>query len=297
MVRDFSEIEVLARSRCRKPKRVMVIGTCFTKWMRVLRNATDAKLVQPVLVGNEDSIKEAAEMHGIDISGFEILHARGDVVEPAVESLKTDSVDALLRGDVGALDMMSALLRKESGFRIGRNLVSGISAHFVGALGRLLFLTDPVVVPVPDLKTKIALVQNAVSYLHKLGFARPNVALTAAVEIIYPTMQHTVEAAVIAKMSDRRQIKDCLVDGPLSMDTAVIESAARDKGVISNVAGKADILVQPNIETSYGMYKAFVHYVKAPTGLVVVGGKVPVCVASRTAKVDTLYHSLLMALV
>ena len=166
----------------------------------------------------------------------------------------------------------------------------------IGKLGRLLFVTDPVVVPAPDLKAKIGLVENAAAYAGKLGFNKPNIALTTAVEVIYPVMQHTVEAAVIAKMSDRKQIRDCLVDGPLSMDCAVIESAAKDKDVTGWVAGKADILVQPNIETSYGMYKAFVFFVKAPSGCVIVGGKVPICATSRADSVETNYNSLLMAL-
>jgi phosphate butyryltransferase len=130
-----------------------------------------------------------------------------------------------------------------------------------------------------------------------LGFKKPAVALTAAVEVVYPVMQHTVEAAVLSKMSDRRQIKDCIVDGPLSMDCAVIESAAKEKGVSGWVAGKADILVQPTIETSYGMYKAFVFFVRAPSGSVVVGGKVPLCITSRADSVETNYNSLLMSLV
>ena len=297
MVKDFNDIEALAKSRCGQPKRVVVIGNCFTRWMRALRSATDAGLVRPILVGNQVTMRENAELHHIDISGFEIVHTIGGVIEPAIEALKTDEVDVLIRGDVGILDTLSALFRRESGFRIGKNTVSGISAHFIGSLGRLLFVTDPIVVPAPDLKMKVALVQNAAVYLHNLGFDRPNVALTAAAEVIYPAMQHTVEAAVIAKMNDRNQIKGCVVDGPLSMDTAVIESAAKDKGVTGQVAGKADILVQSTIETSYGMYKAFTLYVKAPTGCVIVGGKVPLCVTSRADSVETNYNSLMMALV
>ena len=297
MVKDFDDLESLVRSRVDKPQRVMVIGNCFYRWMLALRKAVDAGLISPILIGNEKAVRENAEIHSVDLSGFEISNAVGDVVQPAVQALKSDQVDVLVRGDVGMLDMLSALFVRESGFRIGRKLVTGISAHFVGKLGRLLFVTDPVVVPVPDLKAKIGLVENAVAYTAKLGFQKPNVALTAAVEVIYPVMQHTVEAAVIAKMSDRKQIKDCLVDGPLSMDCAVIESAAKDKGVTGLVAGRADVFVQPNIETSYGMYKAFVLFVKAPSGLVVVGGKVPICATSRSDSVETNYNSLLMALV
>jgi len=297
MVKDFSDIEALAKSRCSQPRRVVVIGNCFSKWMRALKSAADQGLVKPLLIGNRASIRENAEIHEIDISGFEIQHVIGGAAEEAIEALKAGSVDVLVRGDVGILDMLSALFRRESDFRVGRSVVSGISAHFVGSLGRLLFVTDPVVIPVPDLKMKIAMVQNAVKYLHNLIIAKPNVALTAAVEVIYPAMQHTLEAAVIAKMNDRGQIKGCVVDGPLSMDTAVIESAARDKGVTGSVAGNADVLVQPTIETSYGVYKAFVRFVKAPSGCIVIGGKVPICVTSRSDSVETNYHSLMMALV
>ncbi len=296
MVKDFNDLESLVHSKVDKPRRVMVIGNCFYTWMFALKKAMDAGLISPVLIGNEKAIRENADIHSVDLSGFEINNTVGDVVHPAVEALKSDQVDVLIRGDVGTLDMFSALFVRESGFRIGKNLVSGISAHFVGKLGRLIFVTDPIVVPVPDLKTKIGLVENAAAYTAKLGFQKPNIALTAAVEVIYPVMQHTVEAAVIAKMSDRKQIKDCLVDGPLSMDCAVIQSAAKDKGVTGWVAGRADILVQPNIETSYGMYKAFVFFVKAPSGSVVVGGKVPVCATSRVDSIETNYNSLLMAL-
>jgi len=297
MVKDFPDIEELAKSRCTEPKRVMVIGNCPTRWMRALKQAAEAGLVKSLLVGNEKSIRENAEFHEIDLSGFEIDDAAGDVLEPAIDAINTGTVDVLIRGDFGILDMLTALFKRGSGFRVGKKLVSGISAHFVGNLGRLLFVTDPIVVPAPDLKTKIAIVENAVGYAHKLGFEKPKVALTAAVEVIYPAMQHTVEAAVIAKMNERGQIKNCVVDGPLSMDTAVIESAAHDKGVAGEVAGKADILVQPTIETSHGMYNAFVCYVKAPSGSVITGGKVPICMTSRADSVETNYNSLLMALV
>jgi phosphate butyryltransferase len=297
MVRDFADIEALVRSRCRRPRQAVVIGNCFTEWIHALKRALDAGLVRPLLIGNQVLIRESAEVHGLDVSGFDFVHVIGGATDTAIETLKTDSVDLFIRGDVGILDMLSALFRRESGFRVGRNIVSGISAHFVGALGRLLLLSDPVVIPAPDLRMKISIIRNAVEYSFRLGFVRPGVALTAAVEVIYPAMQHTVEAAVIAKMSDRRQIKGCVIDGPLSMDTAVIESAAEAKGVTGPVAGKADILVQPTIETSYGMYKAFVHYVKAPSGCIVTGGKVPVCVTSRADSVETNYNSLLMALV
>ncbi len=295
-VKDFDGLEDLVRTRVEKPRRVMVVGNCYSRWMRALRRAADEKLIQPVLLGSMDLIQETAGLHNIDISDFEIVTVEQTAVNPAIDALHGDTVDVLVRGDYGILDLLTALFRRNAGFRVGSRTVTGISAHFVGALGRLLFVTDPIVIPEPDLKAKIAMVENAAAYASKLGFAKPNVALTAAVEVIYPVMKHTVEAAVISKMGDRKQIKNCLIDGPLSMDCAVIESAAKEKGVTGWVAGRADILVQPTIETSYGMYRAFAVYVKAPTGALVVGGKIPLVITSRADSVETNYNSLLMAL-
>ena len=297
MVKDFNGIEELVKSRCKSPKRVMVIGNCFARGMMALRKAADTGLIKPVLLGNEKSIRENAEFSKIDISDFEIHHKVGSIVGTALEMLESPGeIDVFVRGDVGILDMMSAFVQRDSGFRVGKNLITGVSAHFVGSLGRLLFLSDPIVIPEPNLQQKIAIVENAVRFVCGLGFVKPKVGLTAAVEAVYEVMKHTTEAAIIAKMSERGQIKDCLVDGPLSMDTAVIESAAKGKGVSGWVAGRADILVQPSIEVSYGMYKAFVYFVKANSGSVVVGGKVPLCVTSRADSVQTNYNSLMMAL-
>ncbi len=296
-VKDFHEIEEFVKKKVSSPLKVMVVGNCFARWMTALKKAKEEGLAKPILVGNEAAIRENADIHHIDISDFEIRGVSGGVVTPAIEALQNDEIDILVRGDFGILDLLTALFRREASFRIGRKTVTAISGHFVGALGRMLFVTDPIVIPAPDLKDKIALVENAVEYTRKLGFNKPRVALTAAVELIYPVMQHTIEGAVISKMNDRNQIKDCLIDGPLSMDCAVIESTAKEKGVTGWVAGRADVLVQPNIETSYGMYRAFALYVKAPSGVIVVGGKVPVCVTSRADSVETNYNSLLMAMV
>lgn len=296
-VKDFHEIETFVKEKVTSPRKVMVVGNCFVRWMRALGKAKEEGLAEPILVGNEAAIRENAEIHHIDISDFDVRGVSGGVVTPAIEALQNDEIDVLVRGDFGILDLLTALFRKEAGFRIGKKTVTAISGHFVGALGRMLFVTDPIVIPAPDLKGKIALVENAVEYTRRLGFNKPRVALTSAVELIYPVMQHTIEGAVISKMNDRNQIKDCLIDGPLSMDCAVIESAAKEKGVTGWVAGRADVLVQPNIETSYGMYRAFALYVKAPSGVIVVGGKVPVCVTSRADSVETNYNSLLMAMI
>jgi hypothetical protein len=132
MVKDFHGIEELVKSRITEPKRVMVIGNCFWRWMLALKKAADLGLVRPVLIGSEKSIRENAEIHNVDISSFDIQNVQGDVVEPAVAAMKSDGVDVIVRGDVGVLDMLSALFVRECGFRIGKKHVSGVSDRLEG---------------------------------------------------------------------------------------------------------------------------------------------------------------------
>jgi phosphate butyryltransferase len=296
-VSSFSELEALVRERVKTPRRALVVGNCSMLLLHALEKSRRAGLIAPTLAGSSQTMRDLASTHGIDLSGFEMREADHDPAGAAIDALKAQSVDLIVRGNVGVRELLSALFQRDSGFRIGKSFVSGISLHYVAQLGRLLFVTDPVVVPAPSLTDKIAMIENAVRFARKLGFDRPKVAVTAAVEVVYPVMQHTVEAAAISKMNQRGQIRDCIVEGPLSMDTAVIESAAKEKGVTGEVAGHADILVQPTIETSYGMLKAFALYVGAPSGCVVVGGKVPICMTSRSDNSETHHNSILMSIV
>ena len=141
----------------------------------------------------------------------------------------------------------------------------------------------------------VDILNNAVALARKLGNPLPKVALLAAVEVIYPQMPVTIVEAVISKMVDKGQIKNCLVDGPLSMDVALMESAAKEKGAKGEVAGHAEVLIGPSLATSYGVYKALTMFTKSESGLIITGGKVPAVITSGNDTADTKYNSLVLA--
>lgn len=297
MLNTFEQIKQSVKSKAPK-KRVILWGADDPGWLEVLAKYQKDGFVEATLIGDDDKIKKAASANQVDLNEFNIVKA--DSIASSIDVIKSElsdsNLDILIRGSFGIEDSLRALFVKDVGFRKGKAVVSAVSCHYVKDIDRMLIVTDPVVIPVPDLTKKILLVNNAAAFAKHLEDEMPKVALLTAVETVYPVMRHTIEAAAIAKMNDRGQIKGCLVDGPLSMDCAVIESAAKSKGVKGEVGGHANVLVAPNIETAYGMYKAFSRFVGTPTGIIVVGGKTPVCIASRSDSVETKENSLLLAL-
>jgi phosphate butyryltransferase len=298
MLNTFEQIKDKVKAADSK-KKVLVWNADDAGWLKVLANYQADGYVEATLIGDEAKIKALATENGIDITSLIIQNSSSMDEGLAIvkQMLSDNSIDILIRGNIGVKDSLKALFSKAVGFRNGKALVSAASCHYVKDIERMLIVSDPVVNPAPDLNRKIAIVNNAVRYAHGLGDDNPRVAMLAAVEVVYPVMPHTVEGAAIAKMSDRRQIKGCVVDGPLSMDVAVIESAAKAKGVTGEVAGNANVLIAPNIETAYGMYKAFSRFVAAPSGCIVIGGRIPYCMASRSDSEQTKEHSLLMAMI
>ena len=297
MLKTFDQIKDRVKSANQK-KRVMVWDADDAGWLKVLNKYHSDGLAEVTLLGDEDKIRKAAADAGVEINNFDLTNTSSieDTVGHIKSAIADRAIDILVRGTVGIKDSFKALFARDVGFRVGKTVVSAVSCHYVKDIDRMLTVSDPVVIPAPSLTQKIAVVGNAVSFANHLEDEMPKVALLAAVEAVYPVMPHTLEAAAIAKMNDRGQIRGCLIDGPLSMDCAVIQAAAKSKGVKGEVGGNANVLVAPNIETSYGMYKAFSRFVKAPTGIVVVGGILPLCMASRSDSEETKENSLLLAM-
>ncbi len=298
MITSFAQIEELARAKAGDPQLFACVEPHDPTLLEALDKAVENKLVKPVLIGDEQQIYSAAKEAGIEVRGWELVRSANpnESAYTALELVKHNKVDALAKGVFGVRDFLSILFERNLGFRVGKNLVSGVMAVKVEQLERLLLLGDPVVNPAPELTHLISIVNNTAATARKLGYELPKVALLAAVEVIYPQMPVTTAEAVIAKMSDRGQIKGCLVDGPLSLDVALIESAAREKSATGEVAGKADVLIGPNLAVSYGVAKAFSMYTSSEYGLVTVGGKVPAVITSSNDNVQAKYNSLLLAI-
>lgn len=254
-------------------------------------------LIQPTLIGNRDEIFRIADELGMDLSQINIIKETdpSKCAEIGVGLVGTGEADIIMKGHLQTADLLRAVLEKEKGLRTG-NLLSHCGVFEMPGYHKLLLVTDAGINIAPDLKQKMQIIQNAVTVMHSLDVERPKVAVLAAVELVNPAMPATLDAAALAKMAQRGQIGNCVVDGPLAMDNAVSLEAAKEKHIVSDVAGDADILLVPDIEAGNIMVKALVFLYNARTCGVITGAKVPLVVTSRADSSDTKHNSILLAL-
>lgn len=274
--------------------RAALMGADDPPHVEALVAASREGLVDPILIGPRKKIEAIVSRCGFAPDEQAIIESDSapHTIATAVKLAMDHKVDLLIRGTVTTVAVMNRLFGKNADFRIGKNIVSHVAAFEHPKYPKLLLLSDAAVSPAPDLARKIAIVQNAVAAARLLGIEKPKVAILAAVEMIYPGMPVTLDGAVLAKLADRGQIKHCLIDGPLSLDVATVPEIAQLKGATSEVAGQADILIAPNIETANGIYKAMALMVKAKTAGIIYGGKVPIAISSRCDTVESMHNSL-----
>jgi phosphate butyryltransferase len=253
-------------------------------------------LVEAILVGNEIKIKEIAAKLKLDVSGMKIIHEEVDAaaVKIAVKMVRDKQADVLMKGNVPTATFLRGVLDKETGLRKG-DVLSHFALFEVPTYHKLLGLSDAAMIPAPDFKTKIAIINNAVEFMNKLGYAKPKVAVLAAVEMVNESMPATLEAAMLSKMNQRGQIKNCLVDGPLAYDNAVSMESAKHKGIVSDVAGDADLLIAPDIEAGNVLYKAFGFSANARLAACVLGAAAPIVLTSRSDTEESKQASIVMA--
>jgi phosphate butyryltransferase len=199
--------------------------------------------------------------------------------------------DILVKGLLQSADLLRAVLSKANGLATGRTL-SHVGVFKFEESDRFYFVTDAALTISPDYQQKIDIVQNAVDLAHRLGIALPIVAILCAIETVNPDMPATVDAACLAKMAERGAIKGARVEGPLALDNAVSVEAARHKGIASDMAGRADILVAPNIEAANILYKALIFFAKAEEAGIVMGARAPIVLASRSDSMRNKLYSL-----
>jgi phosphate butyryltransferase len=215
--------------------------------------------------------------------------------ENAVKAVKLNEADVLMKGNIPTASILKAVLNKEYGLRTG-NVLSHVAVFEVDGYEQFIFLTDAAMNIAPDLEQKAQITNNAVQIARKIGVELPKVAPIAAVEVVNPTMQATLDAAALTVMNKRGQIKDCIVDGPLALDNAISKFAAEHKGIQSDVAGQADILLVPTIEVGNALYKSLVYFAKAKVGAVIAGAKAPIVLTSRADTAESKLYSLALAL-
>jgi phosphate acetyltransferase len=259
-----------------------VVHPCYRNSLLGALEAAQRGLIEPTLVGPEQKIRTVADVEGVDLSPYRIVSTEHShaAAERAVAMARAGEVESLMKGSLHTDELMSAVVPSATGLRTARR-ISHVFIMDVPAYPRLLLITDAAINIAPTAKEKIDIVQNAIDLAHVLGIEQPRVAILAAVETVNTEMQPTVDAAVLCKMADRGQITGAILDGPLAFDNAISEEAARIKKIASPVAGKADILLVPDLEAGNILAKQLEYLAGANGAGVVLGTRVPIVLTSR----------------
>ena len=284
MSKNFDDL--LTKLKVAKTKKLAVAVAQEEPVLEAVKAAKDRGIADAILVGDREKIEAVATKIDMDLSSFEIVH-EDDVKKAALKAIELVSS--------GQADMvMKGLVDTATLLRTGK-LMSHVSVFEIEGIDRLILLTDAAFNTYPDLKQKVQIINNSVMVAKACGIENPKVAPVCAVEVVNPDMPATIDAALLSKMSDRGQIKGCIVDGPLALDNALSEEAAHHKGVTGPVAGKADVLLLHDIDVANVMYKSLTYTAKTKNGGILVGTSAPVILTSRADSFETKVNSIALA--
>ncbi|TKI82844.1 phosphate butyryltransferase [Bacillus mycoides] len=292
------KLEHLIDQAAGQPKKTVAVAVAEDhEVIEAVAKAIKLQLAQFRLYGNQEKIIGMLQEHGLQTSEhIEVIAAASsaEAAELSVKSVSNGEADVLMKGNIPTANILKAVLNKEWGLRKG-SVLSHVAAFEVPNYDRLIFVTDAAMNIAPDVTKKAAIIQNTVEVAQAIGIDLPKVAPIAAVEVVNPAMQATIDAAMLTQMNRRGQIKNCVVDGPLALDNAVSQIAAEHKGIVSDVAGKADILLVPTIEAGNVLYKSLVYFANAKVGAMIAGAKAPIVLTSRADSAETKVYSLALA--
>lgn len=253
-------------------------------------------IVEPILIGDKESIQNISASNNYDIEGLRIVHEPDPEksVEMAVRMVSSKQADILMKGKIGSSILLRCVLNKDWGLRTG-NLLSHFALFEVETYSKVIAVTDVAMNIAPNLQDKIAIVNNSVACLNQLGYVMPKIAVLGAVEMVNENMEATLHAALLSKMNQRDQIKNCIIDGPLAFDNAVSLESARHKGIRSEVAGDTDLLLMPDIEVGNVLYKSLVFFAKAKVASIILGAMVPIVLTSRSDSEQAKFDSIVLS--
>ncbi|TMN20760.1 bifunctional enoyl-CoA hydratase/phosphate acetyltransferase [Lentibacillus cibarius] len=280
-----------------KDKVVAVAGAADEQVLAAVKQAVDETMCSFHLFGCASEIASIAEVISLDLTSESIAITHTEVpAAAAVKDVHNREADILMKGNIPTKNVLKAVLDKTNGLR-GSKVLSHVALFEIPNQDRLIFLTDAAMNIAPGLEEKVEIIKNAVRVAHGVGISDPKTAVLAAVEEINPAMQATLDAAALTQMQKRAQISGCTIDGPLAFDNAVSAEAAAQKGIKSDVAGNADILVVPSIEAGNVLYKSFMYFSGAQAAAVISGATAPIVLTSRADSSASKLNSLAMALV
>ena len=296
MIRSINDIYKTIKAA--EPKRVVVAQAADTHVLHAINEAYLEGYAKPVLVGDIESIKTIAAKENIDVSLFRLVQVdkEEDCGTKAVELIRNKEADVMMKGNMQSASFLRAVLSGKTGIKKENSIVYTIAAVELKKLERLIFLTDLGVIPLPDLDTKIKIINETVEILKKFHINNPNVAALSSAETVNEKMLSSYEGHKLEELNKEGVIKDCVVAGPISFDLAMSEESAVDKGYKHPVAGKADILLMPSVEVGNVLYKALMLFSEMETGGIMAGTIAPVVFCSRADSAQTKKNTLAMAI-
>lgn len=297
MINSFDEL--ISAVQEKPKKKIAIVAPEGTTVMQLVKTALEANLAEFILVGDEGKIKTMSTEAGFDPNLINIINIpdQKEAAEESVRLVVVGSANAIMKGNLPTAVFMRSILDKQKGLNDNR-VISEITIYekIVDTPGGgFRFLTDCAINVQPTLDEKKQIIENAVSLAHKLGNALPKVAVISAVEVVNPAMPDTIEAAALSKMAERGQIEGCLVEGPLAFDNAISQEAASYKKISGEVAGKADIIMAPNLLSANPLRKCLVYYTQQRIATAVMGAKAPIVLTSRSDSAETMLLTIALA--
>jgi phosphate butyryltransferase len=294
ILKKLSDLMTIVKNQPRK--RLVLAAAQDSFALSAIMNAFSANVIEPILIGDKTEILSIARHSNFNLDGIIIVDEPDTekAVEIAVRMVNRGEADVLMKGKVGTSTLLKAVLNKEWGLRTG-NLLSHFALFEVNTYHKLIAVTDVAMNIAPNLQEKIAIVNNSVACLNRLGISNPKVAVLGAVEMVNENMEATLDAALLSKMNQRDQIRNCIIDGPLAFDNAISYESARHKGIRSEVAGDTDLLLMPDIEVGNVLYKSLVFFAQAKVASVILGASVPIVLTSRSDSEQAKYDSIILA--
>lgn len=295
MFKSLTDLQKLVQENKVKKKLALAVSQDIHS-LDAVYSAYESGIIDPIFIGSRPETDAIIADKGYDFSKAAFIDEPDNevAVELAVRMVHDHQADILMKGKVPTPVLLKAVLNKEWGLRTGR-LLSHFALFEVDTYHKLIAVTDVAMNIAPNLKDKIDIVNNSVGYLNKMGIEKPKVAVLGAIEIVNESMQATLDAALLSKMNQRDQIKNCIIDGPLAFDNAISFESAKHKGIKSEVAGDTDLLLMPDIEVGNVLYKTLVFFAKAKVASVILGASAPIVLTSRSDSEESKYNSILLA--
>jgi len=297
-IRNFAQLREKAKRV--GPRTVAIAAAQDHEALLAARDVEERGIANMILVGDRAAIEREAEIHEVDIGGMQIIEEtdRRAAAARAMHLVAHGQAHCAMKGKIFTADFLKAALDPAAGLRTGK-LLTHVAVFDIPGFDRLILLSDAGVVVAPALEDKLHIVQNAIDVGHRLGVELPRVAVLAAAEMVNPKIPSTMDAANLSKMADRGQIYGGIVDGPLALDNAISPEAARIKGIRGEVAGRADILIAPDLEAGNSLAKAIIYFAHSDMAGVVVGARMPLVLPSRAdtheAKMMSIVLGVLMS--